>query len=90
MSGGAERGIRSRLRARSGRRLTGKEAFDLYRDMRCVFDTLPGWHIGVISGMDNFEKVYGKRADKHRKLSNGGMPCTFYQYFPQNIRDLKE
>ena len=40
--------------------------------MRCVFDTRPGWHIGVISGMDNFEKVYGKRADKRRKLSNGG------------------
>ena len=67
-----EKGIRSRLRARSGRRLTGKEAIDLYRDMRCVFDTLPGWHIGVISGMVNFEKVYGKRADKHRKLRNGG------------------
>ena len=53
--------------------------------MRCVFDTRPGWHIGVISGMDNFEKVYGKRADKRRKLSNGGMPCTFYQYFPERV-----
>ena len=45
----------------------------------------PGWHIGVISGMDNFEKVCGKRADKHRKLRNGGLPCTFYQYFPERV-----
>ena len=69
------------------RMLTGKEAADLYRDMRRVFDTLPGWNIGVISGMDNFEKVYGKRADKRRKLSNGGLPCTFYQYFPVRVRE---
>jgi putative N6-adenine-specific DNA methylase len=71
------------------RMLTGKEAADLYRDMRRVFDTLPGWHIGVISGMDNFEKVYGKRADKRRKLSNGGLPCTFYQYFPERTPERK-
>ena len=71
------------------RMLTGKEAADLYRDMRRVFDTLPGWHIGVISGMENFEKVYGKRADKRRKLSNGGLPCTFYQYFPERTPERK-
>lgn len=72
------------------RMLTGKEAADLYRDMRRVFDGLPGWNIGIISGMDNFEKVYGKRADKRRKLSNGGMPCTFYQFFPQRFRNTEE
>ena len=70
------------------RMLTGKEAADLYRDMRRIFDGLPGWNIGIISGMDNFEKVYGKRADKRRKLSNGGLPCTFYQYFPERVREI--
>ena len=69
--------------------LTGKEAADLYRDMRRVFDALPGWNIGIISAMENFEKVYGKRADKRRKLSNGGLPCTFYQYFPEQVRERK-
>jgi len=72
------------------RMLTGKEAADLYRDMRRVFDGLPGWNVGIISAMDNFEKVYGKRADKRRKLSNGGMPCTFYQYFPERFRTKEE
>ena len=69
------------------RMLTGKEAADLYRDMRNIFDTLSGWNIGIISAMENFEKVYGKRADKRRKLSNGGMPCVFYQYFPEKVRE---
>ena len=68
------------------RMLTGKEAAVLYRDMRNVFDTLPDWNVGIISSMDNFEIVYGKRADKRRKLSNGGMPCTFYQFFPERVR----
>lgn len=57
--------------------------------MHRVFDGLPGWNVGIISGMDNFEKVYGKRADKRRKLSNGGLPCTFYQYFPEQVRERK-
>ena len=64
------------------RMLSSHEAAALYRDMRRVFDTLPGFSIGIISGMEDFEKIYGKRADKCRKLSNGGLPCTFYQYFP--------
>ena len=50
----------------------------------------PTEYIGIISAMDNFEKVYGKRADKRRKLSNGGMPCTFYQYFPQRFRTTED
>ena len=64
------------------RMLSEKEAAALYKTMRRVFDSLPGFQVGIISGMEGFEKVYGKRADKRRKLSNGGLPCTFYQYFP--------
>jgi 23S rRNA G2445 N2-methylase RlmL len=31
--------------------------------------------------MRHFELAYGQRADKRRKLSNGGIPCQLYQYF---------
>ena len=65
------------------RMLTRGETETLYADMRRVFDKLTRWQIGIISGMEDFEKVYGKRADKRRKLSNGGMKCTFYQFFPE-------
>lgn len=63
------------------RMLTKSEADALYRDMRRVFDALQGWKVSVISANRDFEKIYGKPADKRRKLSNGGMTCTVYQYF---------
>lgn len=65
-----------------GERLLDKrEAERLYRCMRGRFDLLDGWSVNIITGYRDFERVYGKRADKRRKLSNGGMPCCLYQYF---------
>ena len=65
-----------------GERLMDKnEAKAIYRTMRRVFSPYPGWSVNVFSGMREFETIYGKRADKRRKLTNGGMPCTLYQYF---------
>ncbi len=58
-----------------------REIERLYRQMRGVFDSMPDWSKNIISGYREFEKTYGKRADKRRKLSNGGMTCTLYQYF---------
>ncbi len=63
------------------RMLERKEAENLYREMRRIFDTLPTWSANVITSHQKFEQIYGKRADKRRKLSNGGMPCTLYQFF---------
>jgi len=65
-----------------GERLMEKtDAANLYQQMRDVFANLPGWSKNIISGYRDFEKAYGKRADKRRKLSNGGLTCTLYQYF---------
>ena len=58
------------------------EVKKLYRLMRSVFDRYSDWEKHIISGMRDFEAVYGKKADKRRKLSNGGMACTAYRYFP--------
>lgn len=63
------------------RLLNQKAAAALYREMRTKFDTLPGWTINIFSGFPDFERIYGKRADRRRKLSNGGMTCQLYQYF---------
>lgn len=68
-----------------GERMMKKsEAERLYREMRTAFDRLGGWHTSIITAHPNFERIYGRRADKRRKLSNGGMPCTLYQYFMLN------
>ena len=63
----------------------------LYREMRRVFDTLPDWQINIITAMQGFESVYGKEANRRRKLSNGGMTCTLYQFYAQRpLREPKE
>ena len=63
------------------RLMTRAEADKLYKDMRAVFDKIPDWGKCIITANRDFENVYGKPADKRRKLSNGGMSCTLYQYF---------
>ncbi len=65
-----------------GERLgTLKEAETLYRAMGRHFPSLEPWQIYVITAHDGFEKLYGRRADKVRKLYNGMLPCYFYQFF---------
>lgn len=65
------------------RLMTGSTAAALYREMRAAFEALPGWSQHIITAYPEFERAYGKRAHKRRKLTNGGKPCTLYQYFPQ-------
>ena len=71
------------------RLLEKKEAEQLYRQMRDRFADLTHWDVNVITSHKDFERIYGKKADKRRKLSNGGMTCTLYRYFaPEGfIRD---
>lgn len=64
------------------RMMERREAESLYREMRRVFDKCPiGWSRNIITSHSDFERVYGKRADKRRNLSNGGKRCTLYSYF---------
>ncbi len=61
------------------------EAEALYRDIGRVFEKLSPWQIYVLTSAENFERLYGRRADKVRKLYNGMIPCRLYQFFkPRN------
>lgn len=53
----------------------------LYREMGEVFRLLDTWSIYVLTSHPDFERLYGGRADKRRKLYNGRIACTYYQYF---------
>lgn len=67
-----------------------REVEYLYRDIGRHFKTFEPWHIYVITSCEYFEKLYGRRADKTRKLYNGMLPCTFYQFFkPAELRQDK-
>ena len=58
-----------------------KEVEQLYREIGRTFKNFEPWHIYVITSCDYFEKLYGRKADKTRKLYNGMLPCTLYQFF---------
>lgn len=41
----------------------------------------PKWSFYIITSYKNFEKSFGKKATKNRKLYNGGIECHYYQYY---------
>lgn len=61
-----------------------KEAEELYKTMGKVYRNLNEWSYFVITSNDNFEKCFGRKADKNRKLYNGRLKCYYYQYFGEN------
>ncbi|WP_411679210.1 THUMP domain-containing class I SAM-dependent RNA methyltransferase [Clostridium thailandense] len=58
-----------------------KEVEKLYKDMGEVFENLRDWSYFVITAHPDFQKHFGKDADKNRKLYNGRLKCYYYQYF---------
>lgn len=58
-----------------------KEVELLYREIGKQFEKLSPWQIYVLTSHEQFERLYGRRADKTRKLFNGMIPCNLYQYF---------
>lgn len=57
------------------------EAEALYRDIGRHFKDFGMWQIYILTASENFERLYGRRADKIRKLYNGMIPCNLYQFF---------
>ena len=53
----------------------------LYHDLRLLKERHPGWSMCVISSDPSFERSYGRRADKKRRLYNGRLECTYYIYY---------
>ena len=69
-----------------GERLgTLREAEALYREIGVHFRSLSPWQVYIITSHPSFERLYGKRADKVRKLYNGMLPCYLYQYFKNQV-----
>ena len=65
-----------------GERLgTMEEVEALYRKMGRHFRSLSPWQIYVITSHTGFERLYGRQADKVKKLYNGMIPCYLYQFF---------
>lgn len=65
-----------------GKRLKDREsAEELYRQMGQVFKPMDSFSQYYLTADPNFEKCFGKRATKKRKLFNGNLRVDFYQYW---------
>ncbi|WEV40680.1 class I SAM-dependent RNA methyltransferase [Lactobacillus sp. ESL0681] len=65
-----------------GKRLKDKESVaELYHQMGAVFQKYPDFSQYYLVGDPDFEKEFGKRATKKRKLFNGNLRVDFYQYW---------
>jgi putative N6-adenine-specific DNA methylase len=58
-----------------------KQAQNLYKTMGEVFVQGQGKKYAVISPDEDFEKIFGREADKRRKLYNGMIKCQLFMYF---------
>ena len=56
-------------------------AEELYKVMGEQFSPGAGRKYYVISPHDEFEKLFGRPADKRRKLYNGMIKCQLFMYF---------
>jgi putative N6-adenine-specific DNA methylase len=65
-----------------GERLgSARDAQDLARAMGALRDRMPTWSFFVLSALEDFQKCFGARASRNRKLYNGNIRCWYYQYF---------
>ncbi|MCL6610304.1 MAG: class I SAM-dependent RNA methyltransferase [Peptococcaceae bacterium] len=68
----------------------------LYREMGKVFRGLDTWSYYILTAHPAFDRLFGRRPDKKRKLYNGRIQCNLYQYFgprpprEDGGRDLRE
>lgn len=54
---------------------------EIHKTIGRVFGKNPSWSNYIITSEEEFEKHYGKKCDKKRKLFNGDIKVNFYQYF---------
>lgn len=52
----------------------------LYKTFPLVLRRLPTWSFYILSARPDLEQLVGQRADRRRKLYNGPIECTYYQF----------
>ncbi len=73
-----------------GERLSDeKECARLYRNIGSAFSGLDRWSYYILTSHENFEAEFGRRADRRRKIYNGMLRCTLYQYYGNKPKRAK-
>jgi putative N6-adenine-specific DNA methylase len=69
-----------------GERLGEKEEVKkIYRDLGRIMNNHPDWSVYILTSYPDFEKIYGRKATKKRKLYNGFIRTDYYQYFGKRV-----
>lgn len=63
-----------------------QQAEEIYRKFGAALDRIPGWSLYLLSSDSEFERCFGKPADKRRKLYNGMIKCDLYMYFKNEAK----
>lgn len=73
-----------------GERLEDQDkVITLYKEMGEQFRKLDTWSFSIITSFEDFERYYGKSADKKRKLYSGMLKTNLYQYLGPKPRYKK-
>lgn len=59
----------------------GREVTYLYKKIGKVFNCHRDWSLFLITPNEEFESLFGRKADKKRKLFNGNIKIDYYQYY---------
>lgn len=57
-----------------------KEVEEMYRALGTLMKTDSTWSTYVITSMETFETLFGRKADRKRKLFNGRIKTDYYQF----------
>lgn len=65
-----------------GERLSDiEECKQLYKRIGANFSRLDRWSYYILTSHDEFEKEFGRKADRRRKIYNGMLRCNLYQFY---------
>ncbi len=65
-----------------GERMGEREEIErLYQQLGGTFAKFDPWQIYVLTSSNRFDRLFGRRADKIKKMYNGMLPCYLYEYF---------
>lgn len=64
-----------------GERIGKEDVDELNRELGNLAKSLKTWSFYVITANEKFEKNFGKKSDRNRKLYNGRIKSYYYQYY---------
>lgn len=71
-----------------GTRVYDKEqAEECYKDLGNLYRSLDGWSAFVITSDNAFQKRFGLKADRIRKLYNSDLECNYYYYYGKKEKE---